>query len=218
MENQSLEAVLEQGVIVIVRGVAPRHILATVEALYEGGIRAMEVTFNHKNQQTVEESLECMRLIREHFKSDLYMGAGTVLTPQQVEAAAQCGAGYIISPNVDAEVIHRTKELGCHSFPGALTPTEAVSGYMAGADAIKLFPAGNMGASYMKAIMAPLSHIPFLAVGGIYPENMKEFMDIGVKGFGVGGGLIDHKAIAAGDFKGMTELAGRYISIWQKNR
>jgi len=216
MLQADLQSIFEQGIIAIIRGVKPEYIVSTVQALYAGGIRAVEATYDQSSEQSINDSLASMRLIHENFKDKVIMGAGTVITVQQVISAKECGAKYIISPNTDVEVIRATKEVGCLSFPGALTPSEIVTAYHAGADAIKLFPAGTMGTGYVKAIMGPLGYIPYLAVGGITLDNMKDFIDIGVKGFGIGGALVSVKEIEAGNFSAITELAGRYVGNWNK--
>ncbi len=212
--EQPLHAILDQGIIAIVRGVAPSHIIPTVEALYSGGIGAVEITFDQRSPQTIAQTLESLSLIHSNFQGRMLLGAGTVLTVEQVESAAANGAQYMISPNVDVEVIRHTKKLGCLSFPGALTPTEIVTAHNAGADAVKLFPAGTFGPGYIKAIMGPLGHIPYFAVGGITPDNMEDFIEIGVRGFGIGGNLVDLKAIMENRFEAIEATARRYSTNW----
>ncbi len=215
MQDKLLQSIFDNGIIAIIRGVSPDQIIPTVEALVEGGISTLEITFQHKDQSTIERSLESMRRVSQHFGEAVQMGAGTVLTCQNVDDAIACGAKYMISPNVDPEVIRYTKERGCLSFPGALTPTEAVEAAKAGADAVKLFPAGDLGPSYIKAVRGPLAHLNFLAVGGVSPDNMASFLDAGVCGFGIGGNLVNLKAIEAGDFAAITRTARAYVNAWE---
>ena len=118
----------------------------------------------------------------------------------------------MISPNTNPALIREAKRLGMLAMPGAMTPSEIVEAYEAGADFVKLFPTDNLGAGYIRAIRAPLSHIPMLAVGGVNDENMEEFYRAGVCGLGIGGNIVNKKLIAAGDFAGMTELARRYVA------
>jgi 2-dehydro-3-deoxyphosphogluconate aldolase/(4S)-4-hydroxy-2-oxoglutarate aldolase len=142
----------------------------------------------------------------------MYIGAGTVLTEEQVALTAQAGGKFIISPNVDKDVITATVKHGLVSMPGALTPSEICQAHKYGADFVKLFPVSDLGAGYVKAVKAPLSHIKLLAVGGITDENMAEYLKAGVYGFGIGSSLTDKKMIAENNWAGITELAKKYVS------
>ena len=140
----------------------------------------------------------------------MYIGAGTVLTEAQVLLTKNSGGKFIISPNCDRGVISKTNSLGLVSIPGALTPTEAQNAYTYGADFVKLFPIANIGFEYFKAIKAPLSHIPFLAVGGVNLSNIKDYLKAGALGFGIGSNIIDKKLIAEEKFSEISELAKKY--------
>ncbi len=210
MKNKTIDLILENKVIAIVRGVAKENILQTAEALINGGIKLIEVTFNQKDPENLVKTGELIELISKEFTDTVCVGAGTVMTTKQCEAAFNSGAKYMISPNVSFEVIEKTVALGAVSIPGALTPTEAVTAYEKGADFVKLFPAGNLGTGYIKSVCSPLNHIPFLAVGGINENNFKDYFTAGVRGVGVGGNLVDLKKIEAKDFKAITKLAKMY--------
>jgi len=205
-----LEAALGAKAIAILRGVAPADVAAAVNALYEGGIRLAEITFDQSGEAGIARSQECIRLVAEHCA--VIPGAGTVMTPGQVELAAEAGAKYIISPNVDEAVIRRTRELGLVSIPGAFTPTEIAAAYACGADIVKVFPAGLLGPDYIKAVRGPMKHVPLMAVGGVDASNARAFLDAGCVGVGCGGKLVDLKAIAAGNFSAMTEAARALIA------
>ncbi|HZG58299.1 bifunctional 4-hydroxy-2-oxoglutarate aldolase/2-dehydro-3-deoxy-phosphogluconate aldolase [Paenibacillus sp.] len=209
--RQVKDQVLEHKVIAIVRGVEASRILPTVKALYDGGIRLVEVTIDQDQADAVQRTAAKIQAIASHFGSDICVGAGTVLTAEQVAAMAEAGAQYMISPHVDANVIRKTKELGKLSIPGALTPTEAVTAHTAGADFVKLFPAGELGIPFIKALMAPLRHIPMLAVGGVTPDNVKNFLDSGMSGVGVGGNLVLKHAIETEAFEEITAAAKRFL-------
>ena len=140
------------------------------------------------------------------------VGAGTVMTVEQVRQAAEAGAEYMISPNVDEEVIRETKRLGKVSIPGAMTPTEAAFAYKCGADIVKLFPAGLLGAAYIKAVKAPLKHIPVTAVGNVNVDNCAEFIKAGAVGVGVGGSLVSAKLVDEGRFDEITATAQAYVA------
>ncbi len=209
--NIVFDKILENKVIAIVRGVDEEYILDTAKALYDGGISLIEVTFNQNDPENLTKTPKLIKMIADNMADEILVGAGTVMTIAQCEAAYNAGAKYIISPNTDVEVIKKTKELGMISIPGSLTPSESVIAHNAGADFVKLFPAGNLGLGYIKALCSPLNHIPFLAVGGINAQNVADFMNVGIKGVGVGGSLVDVKAIKAGDFDKITAIAREYI-------
>ena len=211
MREKVIEKIFEEKIIVIVRGMAEEKILPLAEALYKGGIRLMEVTFNLREPNKHMSTAHAISSIAKCFGKDMLAGAGTVVTPELVDIACEAGALYIVSPNTDCEVISRTKEQGLVSIPGALTASECLAAANAGADFIKLFPAGELGVGYLKALKAPLSHLDFVATGGISDENIAEFLEIGVAGFGVGGSLVNKEWIAAGEFDKITDLARCYV-------
>ena len=211
MSEIILDQILENKIVCVIRGVGSDRIIDTVRALLDGGIKLLEVTFDHKNEETLADTLKCLELIKKEFGDRVCLGAGTVLTEEQVEKAINSGAEYIISPNTDIKVIQKTKELGKISIPGSLTPSEMVIAYNAGADIVKLFPAGVLGIDYIKAVLAPLSHIPVVAVGGVNSDNIDQFLKAGAKGVGVGGNLVDIKAINAGEYHKITQIAQAYV-------
>jgi len=212
MKNQVINRILEEKIVVIVRGIASDKIIPLAEAMYEGGIRALEITYNASNMDENAEVAGNIKKLVDHFGDRMIIGAGTVLTTEQVELTKAAGGTFIISPNAKEEIIRKTCELGMVSIPGALTPTECVDAYDAGADFVKLFPITNLGSSYVKAMKAPLSHIRFLGVGGIDENNMEEYLKAGVCGFGIGSNIVNKKLIEAGDFEAITELARVFTS------
>ena len=200
-------------IIVILRGYTNEQVIKTVEAMGKGGIKLVEVTFDQSGKITDEETASNIRAIKEHFEGRIRVGAGTVMTVEQVELAYKAGAEYIISPDCYEPVIRKTRELGMVSMPGALTPTEAANAHRWGADFVKLFPNSEMKISYLKALMAPLSHIKFLAVGGINLENFKDYLNAGAKGVGMATNIADRKAILEGDWDKITSLAKSYTDM-----
>ena len=206
----TLEWVQNRKIIAIVRGLKTEYMLKLAEALYEGGIDLMEVTFNQKDPTTWKDTAAAIKAIGEHMEGKMLAGAGTVLTLEQLDLARDAGAKYIITPNINVELIRKVKEYGLLCFPGALTPTEAVTAYNAGADAVKIFPAGNMGPSYIKAIKAPLAQIPMMAVGGVNEKNAADFIAAGCCGLGVGGNLVNKNWIEAGEWDKITALAREF--------
>ncbi len=216
-----LETVKKEKLIAILRGVPMERLDGVVEALVRGGVRVLEFTFDHAQKNCVEENAKKIRHTVEKYGSRVIVGCGTALTVEEVEAACDAGASIVISPNVDFGVIRRTRQLGMLSMPGALTPTEIVAAHDAGADIVKLFPAGELGLGYIKAVRGPLAHIPMSAVGGVKPENVKEFLDAGVCGFGVGGPLVLKEAVKSGD-DAMIEARAREftqaIAQWEAEK
>ena len=212
MREDVIKRIEEEKIIVIVRGVESEKLIPLAEALYDGGIRLLEVTYSANGKVSDAQTADNIKMLAEHFEGRMYIGAGTVLTKEQVELTHKAGGTFIISPDTCAEVIEKTRELGMVSMPGALTPSEIQSAHKSGADFVKMFPITNMGIGYVKAVLAPLSHIKLLAVGGIDENNMGDYLKAGVCGFGVGSNVIDKKALANGDFDSITELAKKYVS------
>lgn len=213
MKNNVIQRILAEKIIVIVRGIEREKLLPLTEAMYAGGIRLLEITYSAKGTPADTETAECIRMLSEHWGEKMYIGAGTVLTPEQVELTAKAGGSFIISPDTNPQVIKRTAELGLVSMPGALTPSEITLAIRSGADLVKLFPITSLGAEYVKAVKAPLSHVRLLAVGGVNEQNIKEYLKAGIDGFGLGSNIVDKKMIAANDWNGITELAKRYVDL-----
>lgn len=208
--------IAEKKIITIVRGTYGEDLRKLAHALFDGGIRLMEVTFDQKSPDCLTKTAEAIRMLNDEFKGQLFAGAGTVLNRTQVKAAYDAGAKFIISPNVNEDVIRYTKELGMISIPGAMTCTEILNGHDFGADFIKLFPAGTLGVKYAKDVLAPISHVPLLATGGITEENFDEFLKVGMAGSGISGRLTDKKLIAAGDWEEFTKRAKAFVTIAEK--
>ena len=186
-------------------------LIPLAEAMYKGGIRFLEITYSADKKVSDEETAENIKMLSEHFGGRMYIGAGTVLTEEQVALTKKAGGQFIISPDTVPEVIRKTKELGMISIPGAVTPSEITTAVKSGADFVKLFPANNLGAAYIKAITAPLCNVKLLAVGGIDENNMSEYLKAGVCGFGIGGNIVKKQLIDAGDFAAIEKLAEKYV-------
>ena len=210
-KQQTVEIVKKEKIVVIVRGIAKDKLCALCEALYEGGIRLIEVTFDAKGVVSDEQTAENIAMLSKEFEGKLCIGAGTVMTEKQARLAVGAGAKYLISPNVSKRVIATAVKLGAVSMPGAMTPSEIVDAYEAGADFVKVFPADSLGLSYIKAIKAPLSHIPMLAVGGVNENNIADFLATGICGVGVGSNIVKKSLVDSGDFSAITALARAYV-------
>ena len=210
MKNKVIKAIEEEKLIVIVRGVKKEKLIPLAEAMYEGGVRLLEITYDAKGIVTDEETAENIKMLAKHFDGRMYIGAGTVLKESQAELTKNAGGTFIISPDTNPDVIKKTVELGLVSIPGALTPSEIQRAHINGADFVKLFPITSMGVEYVKAVSAPLSHVKLLAVGGVGLDNIPDYLKSGVCGFGLGSNIIDKKALAEDDYKTITELAKQY--------
>lgn len=204
------EKIKKDKIIAILRGIPAEKIGQLADALHKGGINLIEVTFDPKSPDN-QETVESIKLIRERFAGEVRVGAGTVLNTIQVNQAAQAGAEYIISPNTCEAVIRETKRLGLVSIPGALTPTEIEAAHEYGADFVKVFPVSNLGVSYLKAVSAPLSHIDLLAVGGVKPDTVKEYLKAGACGVGVAGNLVNKEWLKADEWDKITECAKEFV-------
>lgn len=206
------EWIFREKVIAIVRGVDSRLCMQVADALYAGGIRLMEITYDQSNPVSWQATADAIRDIAAAYEGKMLVGAGTVTSPHLVELTANAGGRYVISPNTDPAVIQKTKELGLTSIPGAMTPSEIMTAVQSGADFVKLFPAADLGISYFKAVRAPLSHVPLIATGGIHAGNAGNFLEAGAVGLGVGGSLANKKIIANGEFAKLTEAASELLS------
>ena len=212
MREKIIRAVEAEKIIAIVRGADPEQCVKVAQALYDGGIRLMEITYNQKDPASWQTTADTIAAIAKAFDGRMLVGAGTVTTPELVELTARSGGMYVISPNCNEAVIRRTLELGLVSMPGALTPTEVLAAHDAGADFVKLFPAGNLGVAYAKAIMAPISHVKLLAVGGVNENNVADFLKAGMAGAGIGGNLANKQWIAEGRYDKITETAKALVA------
>lgn len=209
--DEVLSVIRREKLVAILRGVPEERLDGVVAALVRGGVRVLEFTFDHDGADCVKRNAAKIARTVERFGGEVIVGCGTAVTTEEVDAAHAAGAGLVISPNVDAAVIERTRALGMVSMPGALTPTEIVSAWELGADIVKLFPAGELGLGYIKAVRGPLGYIPMSAVGGVKPENVADFLDAGVLGFGVGGPLVLKKAVQSGDYAAIEARAKLFV-------
>ena len=211
MSKEVMQKIQDSKIIAIVRGISSDKIIDLVDAMLKGGVCCAEVTFDQSSEEAAKDTLVSIKKLCDHFGDKVCVGAGTVMTVEQVHLAAEAGAKYIISPNSDEAVIRETKKLDLVSIPGAMTATEAAQAYAWGADIVKLFPAGVLGPAYLKALKAPLKHIPMTAVGSVNAANCVDFFKAGACGIGVGGNLVSKKLVEEGNFEAITAAAREYI-------
>lgn len=198
-------------IVAIIRGFEPDTCLKLTESYVKGGINMVEVTFNQTAPHTWKDTAAAIKAIKENFGEVVKVGAGTVLTEEQLNICEDAGGEYMVTPNVNVDLIKKCVSDGLMAMPGAFTPSEAVTAWNAGASYVKLFPIGVLGPEYVKAVMAPLSHIPFLAVGGIGPDNVADYIKAGCVGAGVGGNLTNKEWIAAGEWDKITATAAALV-------
>ena len=211
MREQLIQKVLDKKIVAIVRGVYGEDCVKLAQALYEGGIELLEVTFDQAKPDELNRTSDSIKLLVERLGDKMVFGAGTVTTVEMLELAKNAGAKFIVSPDTNEEVIRATVAAGMVSMPGALTPTEVVTAHRWGADFVKLFPAGTQGTAYFKAVTAPLNHIRMLAVGGVNEKNIADFLAAGAVGAGVGGNLVNKTWIKNGEFDKITAVAREFV-------
>ena len=210
MTDASLSARLDAAfttlpLVAILRGLTPDEAEATARTLYDGGFRLIEVPLNSP------QPFDSIAAIRKLLPSDALVGAGTVMTAEQVSQLADLGAELVVMPHADTEIIRATKALGMVSLPGVTTPTEAFAALKAGADALKLFPAELIGPQVVKAMRAVLPpDVRLLPVGGITPGAMKPYLEAGVAGFGLGSALYTPGM----PLEQIAERADQFVAAW----
>jgi len=209
MKN-TIEQIEKNKVIVIVCGVEKEKLIPMCQAIYDGGLRLIECTYDASGKISDEEIAGNIKMLAEYFEGKMLVGAGTVLTEKQVELTKKAGGKFIISPDTNPDIIKKTKEEELVSIPGALTPSEITQANRSGADFVKIFPMDMMGVKYIKDLKAPLSHVKLLAVGGVTADNMKDYLDAGASGIGIGSGVVNKKLISENNFEEITKLARNY--------
>jgi len=205
------EALKEHKIIVALRGLTKEELIPTAEALYKGGIRMLEITFDQADPDRLVNTPAGIKALKEAMGEKMLIGAGTVVNAEHAEAAIEAGAEFLLSPNANLAMIEAANKHDVGTIPGALTPTEIYSAWEAGAAVVKLFPVGNFGPGYVKAISAPLAGIPFLGMGGINEKNMMEYLAYPqMLGIGVGAGIAKLPLIREGKWEELTALAKAY--------
>ena len=208
----TIKEINENKVIIIVRGLGLSKLLPLSDALYEGGVRLMEITYNASDESTDKETAADIEALVKHTEGRMLIGAGTVIRKSQVDLTLAAGGKFIISPDTNPDIIAYTKSKELVSIPGAFTPSEITAAHRAGADFVKLFPINALGPDYLKAIKAPLSHIPIIAVGSVDERNIPDYLAAGASGFGIGTKFGNPKYLAEGNFKKVTEAARAYVT------
>ena len=211
-QASSLEQLLDRGVVAIIRLPDSSRLVDVAEALLAGGVSVMEVTF------TVPRAHQVLEEVADRLAGRILLGAGTVLDAATARTAILAGAEFIVSPVVSHEVIACCRRYSKLSLPGALTPTEILAAWEAGADIVKVFPSEITGPAYLRAVRAPLPQVRLMPTGGVNLETAAEYLRAGACALGVGGSLVEPKAIAAGDLGRIEGLARQYMAIVRETR
>ncbi len=195
--------------VAILRGFSEAQAVFAAEVFAQSGIQAVEVTFNSENAPTILTTLV------SKLGDKMIIGAGTVMSCEEVRAAKDAGASFILSPHCDKEVIEETKRLNLFSVPGAFTATEIVHSMRSGADMVKIFPAGRLGPQYIKDLRGPFDNVPMMAVGAVNLSNCHDFFHAGVNSVGLGSCLADKQLIEEKCFEELTQLAKSFVKASQ---
>ena len=207
----TLDFIYANRLVAISRGVAASDMAKVAQVINDEGINIMEITFNQSSDDNLVETPKAIEAVKNTLGDKICVGAGTVMTAEQARAAKAAGADFALAPNTDVKVIEEMKRLDLVAVPGAFTPSEIATAYNAGADIVKLFPASILGLEYVKAIRAPISHIPLMAVGGVAIDNVREFLNSGFMSAGVGSHIINAKAVNSGDFASLASAARAFV-------
>lgn len=203
-----LAALKRDKLVAIFRKVPNQSAVETAEAVVRGGIKFIEITMDAKDAD------EQIKTVIHHFNGeDVFVGAGTVLNEEMAQKAIDAGAQFLVSPNLNEAVVTFSQAKQVPIFPGLLTPTEAEQANQLGCSFVKIFPAGSMGASYIKNLKGPLSHIDFMATGGVNLDNITSFLDNGASAIGLGSQLVNLTKISEGDFAAIEAVAKEYVAL-----
>ncbi|GGF24111.1 ketohydroxyglutarate aldolase [Halobacillus andaensis] len=205
--DQTMDQLLNnKKIIAIIRGIPSGTGHDVAQALYDGGVRFLEITLNTGG------ALEMISELKEAFQGKLRVGAGTVLNVEDAKASIEAGAEYVVSPHFDEEVVTYCLSQGVPVWPGTMTPTEMMRATNLGAPAVKVFPVGALGVKYIKDVRGPLNHIKMIATGGVNLDNIQDVITYGVTAVGLGGNLVNNQLIAQGKYNEITELARAYAA------
>jgi len=210
---QIFAAIKDIGIVPVVRTSSAEGAIKAIEAIYKGGVRAAEITM------TVPGALRALEKVADQFGDKIMLGAGTVLDPETARACMLAGAQFFVTPSLKVSTIEMAKRYSKVICPGALTPTEVLTAWEAGADVVKVFPCGNVGgAKYIKALKGPFPQIEMIPTGGVNLETAGDFLKAGACAVAVGGELVDAKTIQEGRFEVFEERARQYLAVIAKAR
>ena len=211
-KSDTLHRLLDCGIVAVIRAPSGEILGDVAEALLEGGVEVIEVTF------TVPKAHRVLEQVADRLGDKIVLGAGTVLDAQTARTAMLAGAEFIVSPTTNTDVIRIARRYDKAVLPGALTPTEVLRAWEAGADIVKVFPSDLTGPSYLKALGGPLPQIRLMPTGGVNLDTAADFLRAGACALGIGGALVSSQAIADRDLEGIASLARKYVEIVKQTR
>lgn len=212
-KSQVVQTIRDIGIIPVVRAQSADEAMMAIDAIRDGGVSLLEITM------TVPGAVGVIEKVSQRYGTDVVVGAGTVLDGETARACIRAGAQFVVSPSLNPETIEVCRGHRIAVMPGALTPTEVVQAWSAGADFVKVFPAGAVGgASYIKALKAPLPQIELIPTGGVSLKTAADFIKAGASALGVGADLVDLKAIREGQLQLITERAREFVRIVREAR
>ena len=211
-KGANLDRILESGVVAVLRAPSGEMLADVAAALLAGGVEAIEVTF------TVPGAHRVLEEVADRLGDKILLGAGTVLDPETARTAILAGAEFLVAPTVNFGVIQLCRRYDKVVIPGAMTPTEILSAWEAGADIVKVFPSDQLGPGYFKAVQRPLPQVRLMPTGGVDLETAADFLRAGACALGIGGSLVEPKAVAGGDMGRIESLARQYIEIVRQTR
>src|SRR5437879_7381712 len=211
-KETQLRQVLDSGIVAVVRSPDSQQLVEAARALADGGVNVVEITMS------VPGALDVVRQVRDALGDRLLLGAGTILDPETARAALLAGAEYLVAPTVNLDVIRLCQRYDKLVIPGAFTPTEILSAWEAGADIVKVFPAEVVGPAFFKAMRGPLPPIRLMPTGGVDLKTEAEFLRAGACALGIGGQLVEPKAIAERNFERIRDLARQHVSLVNQTR
>jgi len=209
--NETLSQIADGGVVAVLRGVDADQLVAIAEALQAGGVDVVEITAD------TPAVTDLIGTLTDTF-DDLVVGTGTVLDAETAQATIAAGASFVVSPSLHEDVIETCNRYGVVCAPGVMTPTEAIRGYQAGADFVKVFPAKTVGPAHLGAMKGPLGQIPMMPTGGVGPDNAGDYVKAGAFAVGAGGALVNYEAAARGDYEVITETAREFTRVVEDAR
>jgi 2-dehydro-3-deoxyphosphogluconate aldolase/(4S)-4-hydroxy-2-oxoglutarate aldolase len=211
-KDRTLSRIVNSGVVAVLRAPSGEMLADVAEALLAGGVEAVEVTF------TVPGAHRVLEQVADRLGDRILLGAGTVLDSQTARVALLAGAEFIVAPTVNLEVIRLCQRYDKAVMPGALTPTEVLTAWESGADIVKVFPSELTGPGYLNALHGPLPQVRLMPTGGVNLQTAADFLRAGACALGIGGALVEKKAVAAGDMQRIESLARQYVEIVRETR
>lgn len=210
--DQVVQQIAQAGIVAVLRADNGKVLADVTEALVAGGVTALEVTF------TVPKAHQVLEYVADRFGDQIQLGAGTLLDAETARIAILAGAQFLVSPAVDLPTIELAHRYDKAMLPGALTPTEVVTAWQAGADVVKIFPSDLTGPGYLKALKGPLPQVRMMPTGGVNLDTAEDFLKAGAFALGVGGSLVEKKAVESNDMDRIRDLAAQYVEIVRRFR